>query len=126
METTNSVENNVSTNEVVEEIVETTENTVSTNEVIEETQEENNENSQENNIEESSPTVPQTVEETTETQESSSVVYTTNTVLIEEKLDNIIALESQQVSTSLIFIGLLVSGVVCYLLYKFIANFFEF
>lgn len=126
METTNSVEDNLSTNEVVEEIVETTENTISTNEVIEENQEENIENTQENNIEELPQTVPQPVAETTETQESTSVVYTTNTVLIEEKLDHIIALESQQVSTSLIFIGLLAGGVVCYLLYKFIANFFEF
>lgn len=126
METTNSVENNLSTNEVVEEIVVTAENTVSTNEVIEETQEENIENSQKNNIEEIPLNIPQTVAETTGDPEGSPVVYTTNTVLIEEKLDHIIALESQQVSTSLIFIGLLAGGVVCYLLYKFIANFFEF
>ena len=126
METTNNVENNVSTNEIVEEIVETTENTVSTNEVIEETQEENIENTQENNIEELPPTIPEAVAQTTEIIESSPVVYTANTVLIEEKLDNLIALENQQGITNLTFIGLLSGGVVCYLLYKFIANFIEF
>lgn len=49
-----------------------------------------------------------------------------NTILIEEKLDTIIALETQQTSTSLVSVGLLVASVVIFLLYKFISNFFEF
>lgn len=49
-----------------------------------------------------------------------------NTTLIEEKLDTIISLKTQQVSTSLIFVGLIGAILVIYLLYKFITEFFEF
>lgn len=55
-----------------------------------------------------------------------TVIYSTNTTLIEEKLDNIIALESQQTTNSLFCLGFVIAIFIVFLLYKFIANFFEF
>ena len=50
----------------------------------------------------------------------------TSTLLIEEKLDTIIQLESHQFGASLFLIASLSFIIVIYLFYKFITNFFEF
>lgn len=49
-----------------------------------------------------------------------------DTTCIEEKLDNIVALESSQITITLVFFGLLSALVVLFVLYRFISNFFEF
>ena len=65
-------------------------------------------------------------ENESEVRNSSDEPIEFNTVSIEQKLDNIIALENQQTFNSLLLIGLLSAVLVIYLLYKFITNFFEF
>lgn len=57
---------------------------------------------------------------------TTTIEYNTNTVLIEEKLDTLIAIQNQQMSTSLICIGLISAIIVIYLLYRFISSFIEF
>lgn len=49
-----------------------------------------------------------------------------DTTLIEEKLDNIIALQNQQVSNGLFGIGFIVVCLVVYLLYSFLNHFVDF
>lgn len=117
MEIGNVIENVVVDNTTTEENSVVANNIVESNEVVEEKSSEITENINTDIVE--SPVL--TSEETS--QEISSEI---NTTIIEEKLDNIIALESQQMSTSLICTGLLIAGIVIYLLYKFITNFFEF